>query len=267
MNPKAALYIKSGSMGLFISHLLSSVAGDCLVDFDSGTFNKSQIDEQIDLENVTFTMFGDLKCLHEGSVRMLNHLTLVPMIMGNSNIESIAKVNVQPFASSNLHPAIKGVIDRIPAAMMSVYEWVKDNVVSQETDEIFQLWSMECICMPFSSMVLLPIWNMETYDLCLRFIWHETMRVYLDRLTNLDKVQKFRTSVCEVLTTSLGAQYRRSIRLASESHTFHVLLPHSQNPLSAVDWDMHELDAESLTIRAIKCIEQRQDIDGSITCI
>lgn len=233
----------------------------------AGVFNKSIIEEQNDLETVSFTMLGNIERLDEGSVRMLNHTVLVPMLIDGSDIEAIANVNVQPFERTNMMPSIRSVMNKIPCAMVAVFEWVKANVASEETDEIFLLWSMDHMRSTLTHLVLLPIWNMQTYDMSIRYIWHETMRVYLDRLTNLDKVQKFRSQVVDIVTTALGTQYRRPVRIASESQTFHVLLPRSRVPSSAVDWDLHELDSEKLTTRALQTIASSPDIQGWITCI
>ena len=229
--------------------------------------NKSLIEEQNDLETVSFTMLGNIERLNEDSVRMLNHTVLVPMIMEASDMEAIAQVNVQPFERTNMIPQIRAVMNKIPSAMVEVFEWVKKNVTSEETDEIFLLWSIDHMRSTLTHLVLLPIWSMQTYDMCIRYIWHETMRVYLDRLTNLDKVRNFRSQVADIITKSLGTQYRRPVRIASESQTFHVLLPHSRVPSSAIDWDLHELDAKNLTTRALQTVALCSDIPGWITCI
>jgi len=78
---------------------------------------------------------------------------LIPINMAESNVESIAQTNVQAFSRANLHPAIKGVLDRLAGAMVAVYGWVKDNLVAQETDEIFMMWSFDHLVMPMTSLV------------------------------------------------------------------------------------------------------------------
>ena len=227
-----------------------------------GILNKSLIEEQADLDKCSFTLLGDVTRLDKGTLRMLNHFFLVPIVMNGSHIEDIANVPVQPFKKANLANHIKAVIDKVPDAMIAVYEFIKENLVAQTSDEILMLWHMDHMLMTMTNLVLLPIWNMDSYELCLRFIWHETMRVYLDRFVNIGRVQKFRTDVNEVMAKAMGGHFRRRLREASEIETFHVLLPGSTHASSAVDWDMHEYSPQELTIRALRTIEMRSDIQG-----
>jgi hypothetical protein len=232
-----------------------------------GTLNKDLFEEQADLENVRFTMFCNMERLTEGSLRVLNHFKVVPIMTDTSSVESIAQTYVQPFANTSLHPAIQAVFNKLPAAMAAVYDWMKTNVISESTDEIFLVWNMDHMFMTMSNLVLLPIWNMDTYDLCFRFIWHEVMRVYLDRFANLSKVLDFRTKVSEIIGECMGAQYRRSLRLAAETETFHLLLPRNRCTASALEWEMYEVNPNDLVSRALEIIHQRDDIPGWVTCI
>ena len=237
-----------------------------------GVFNKSVVEDRADLVSARFTLLGDIKRLCSANVRLLNHLILLPMMVDASNVESIAETNIQPFQDATIHPAIKNVLSRLPAAMAMMHDWVKANLAPEGTEESFLLWNIQQMFMPMSSLVLLPIWKMDTYDLCLRFIWHETMRVYCDRLADLDKVLTFRQNASECIAKGLGAQYRRSLRLASETETFHVLLPLNTSVCAAVEWDLHEVNSDDLTMRALNTIhsresEQLRDVHGWITCI
>jgi len=232
-----------------------------------GVLNKSLIQDQGDLENVTFTFCGNVERLVEGSVRMLNQVIMIPLTVDETDLQSIAQVNVQPFDRANIPVVVKTVLERLPAAMVAIYGWVIENIVPKETDECLFVWNMNHVSMPLANLVLLPIWNMETHDLVFRFIWHETMRVYLDRFANITMVQDFRTAINGILTKSVGAQFRRSVRLAAESNKYHVLLPQSRNPSSAMDWDLHELTGEQLTVRAMATIREKPNLHGWITCL
>ena len=229
--------------------------------------NKKLIEDQGDLEDVTFTFFGRIEGLTKGTGRMLNHVMRIPLGMNMSDVQSIAQVNVQPLEQANISPVVKAVLERLPGAMVAVHEWVTLNILPKETDHVLFLWNLDQVSMPLTSLVLLPIWNMETHDLVFRFVWHETMRVYMDRFANITMVQNFRTSINELLTKTLGAQFRRSLRLAAESNKYHVLLPNSEGASSAMDWDLHELTAEQLTVRAMAAIEGDANLHGWITCL
>lgn len=223
---------------------------------------KSDLQDDKILKSAVTVASGVTRHLEKVDSRLLGHFSTIPVHGGDSALYmSIAKVIGGSFLDgTGVHSTVRAAMERLPHAITAVFEWSKLNLAPASMHELLLRWDAEHLRTVLASLSFINWRVQHDLEFPLRYVWHEMMRVFCDRMGNVTKISAFRIQAQQMLAKHIGSKMNRSIRLAVESKTYHVMFPPTEAPDASPgakpaswdqDWTMHEMQAEALQQKGI----------------
>ena len=156
--------------------------------------------------------------------RLLAGMALI--LFGPISHESIKTILAEvSLTSPKLALGVKQVTERLHVTLHTIHDWVTQNVAPSGPDDSMLMWDVEHLRMVTNSILWLPLGRMKNPEECIRFVWHELMRVYSDRIMGIKQIENLRSNVRTLFSKMIGLVHIRRVRQASEAQIFHCLLP------------------------------------------
>ena len=229
---------------------------------NKGIMEKNKFHNSKQLSRAILAISCDTSKLNVNPVRLLGSLAVVHMTTYSteSNIQiALTTSDLKGIVTSN---SVKSVFMRLPAALTYVYEWVCEHVRPARSEDVFLRWSQVHLQLSVKALSLVTWSDMDGPNVGLSFVWHDLMRIYSDRMTNLQQIEQFRSGLKIKFTESMGRNHARAVNLASEKQAFYVMLPANmlidskQAEPSPLTWEFCELSSEKLIEKAKNSIRE-----------
>ena len=205
--------------------------------------------------------------------RLLGSFALITM--GNYSAQSRIKIATITSDLGKIIPSntVKAVFARLPYALSQVHDWVLEHLQPTKNEDVFLRWSLAHLQMNVKALSFVSWSDMDGPNLCFSFVWHDLMRVYSDRITNLQQIEEFRTGLKIKLTDSMGRNHARTVNFASERQAFYVVLPTNialssiQPETADITWEFREISPADLILKGREWIERGGSANWKVTYI
>lgn len=155
---------------------------------------KSDLQDDKILKSAVTVASGVTRHLEKVDSRLLGHFSTIPVHGGDSALYmSIAKVIGGSFLDgTGVHSTVRAAMERLPHAITAVFEWSKLNLAPASMHELLLRWDAEHLRTVLASLSFINWRVQHDLEFPLRYVWHEMMRVFCDRMGNVTKISAFR---------------------------------------------------------------------------